>query len=132
MLDVVHYHENTVIPQNIAVSLPLKLEDDDLLVKPRREKLPTRPPNNFLIFRTAYTRDLQSKGHWDLRMREVTSNAAAAWKNASKEVREECQKFALVAKKRHEEVYDPPLRQTRRRLNKCRRQSSSERFTFPK
>ncbi|CAG8601979.1 10934_t:CDS:2 [Rhizophagus irregularis] len=102
-LDFIHYHENAVIPQNILVSLPLKLEADDLLAKPRRGKMPTRPPNNFLIFRTAYTRVLQSKGHWDLRMREVTSNAAAAWKNASKEVREECRKLALVAKKKHEE-----------------------------
>ncbi|CAB4441910.1 unnamed protein product [Rhizophagus irregularis] len=114
-LDFIHYHENAVIPQNILVSLPLKLEADDLLAKPRRGKMPTRPPNNFLIFRTAYTRVLQSKGHWDLRMREVTSNAAAAWKNASKEVREECRKLALVAKKKHEEVYGPPPRQTRRR-----------------
>src|SRR4051794_13930677 len=114
-LDFIHYHENAVIPQNISVSLPLRLEADDLLAKPRRGKMPTRPPNNFLIFRTAYTRVLQSKGHWDLRMREVTSNAATAWKSASKEVREECRKLALVAKKKHEEVYGPPPRQTRRR-----------------
>ncbi|CAB4441914.1 unnamed protein product [Rhizophagus irregularis] len=40
-------------------------------------------------------------------MREVTSNAAAAWKNASKEVREECRKLALVAKKKHEETTSP-------------------------
>ncbi|CAG8682014.1 uncharacterized protein OCT59_003005 [Rhizophagus irregularis] len=76
-LDFVHYHENAVIPQNILVSLPLKLEDDDLL---------------------------------------LTSNTAAAWKNASKEVREECQKLALIAKMKHEEVYGSPPRQTRRRL----------------
>jgi hypothetical protein len=114
-LDFVHYHENAVIPQNILVSLPLKLENDDLLAKPRRGKMPTRPPNNFLIFRTAYIKVLQSKGYWDLRMREVTSNAAAAGKNASKEVREECQKLALIAKKKHEEVYGSPPRQTRRR-----------------
>ncbi|PKY55646.1 hypothetical protein RhiirA4_475256 [Rhizophagus irregularis] len=90
----VHHNENAVIPQNILVSLPLKLEDDDL---------------------TAYIKVLQSKGYWDLRMREVTSNAAAAWKNASKEVREECQKLALIAKMKHEEVYGSPPRQTRRR-----------------
>ncbi|CAG8742644.1 uncharacterized protein OCT59_003001 [Rhizophagus irregularis] len=121
-LDFVHYHENAVIPQNILVSLPLKLEDDDLLAKPRRGKMPTRPPNNFLIFRTAYIKVLRSKGYWGLRMREVTSNAAVAWKNASKEVREECQKLALIAKMKHEEVYGSPPRQTRRRrqINKRR------------
>src|SRR3954447_21859971 len=117
MLDFVHYHDTSAIPRDVAVVLPLRLEPNDLLAKPRRGRIPTRPPNNFLIFRTAYTRVLQSRGHWDLKMREVTSHAAAAWKRASKEVREECRQLALVAKKRHEEVYGPPPRQTRRRRN---------------
>ena len=114
MLDFVHYHQNSVIPQDVLVQLPLRLNAEDLLAKPRRGKLPTRPPNNFLIFRTTYTRVLQSKGHWDLRTREVTPNTTTARKSASKEVREECRKLALVAKKRHEEVYVLPPRQTRR------------------
>ncbi|CAG8688869.1 2179_t:CDS:1, partial [Acaulospora colombiana] len=107
---------------DITVQLPLPLKADDLLAKPRRGKLPTRPPNNFLIFKTAYTRVLQSKGHWDLRMREVTSNAAQAWKIASPEVKEECGKLAGVAKKRHEEVYGPsPPRRRRNRRRQGRR-----------
>ncbi|CAH1755949.1 1566_t:CDS:2 [Entrophospora sp. SA101] len=83
----VHYNNNNEMPTDITVKLPLKLAADDLVAKPRRGRIPTRPPNNFLIFRTAYTRVLQSRGHWDLRMREVTSHAARAWALASPEVK---------------------------------------------
>jgi hypothetical protein len=124
MLDFIHYHDNCVIPSDVEVKLPLLLQPNDLLAKPRRGKIPTRPPNNFLIFRTAYTRVLQSLGYWDLKMREVTSHAAAAWKIASKEVRDECRRLALIAKRKHEEVYGPPPRQTRRRRNATARRQT--------
>jgi hypothetical protein len=123
-LIMLHYHDNCVIPNNIKVELPLRLEPNDLLAKPRRGKIPTRPPNNFLIFRTAYTKVLQSLGYWDLKMKEVTSHAAVAWKNASKEVREECRRLALIAKRKHEEVYGPPPRQIRRRRNATARRQT--------
>src|SRR5438128_2485075 len=113
----VHYNNNNGndMPTDITVKLPLRLEDEDLIAKPRRGKIPTRPPNNFLIFRTAYTRVLQSKGHWDLRMREVTSHAAKAWAHASPDVKSECKKLANYAKLKHEEVYGPAKTRPRRK-----------------
>ncbi|CAG8510391.1 404_t:CDS:1, partial [Acaulospora morrowiae] len=115
-------HAGHIIPPDVIVQLPLPLEDNDLLAKPRRGRLPSRPPNTFLIFKSAYTRVLQSRGLWDLRMREVTSSAAKAWRIAAPEVKDECRKLASVAKRRHEEVYGPapPRRRTRNR----RRQQS--------
>ncbi|CAG8514464.1 3542_t:CDS:2 [Diversispora eburnea] len=113
--------ENFIIPQDIVVKLPLRLQDDDLLAKPRRGKNPTRPPNTFLIYRTAYTRLLQSEGHYDLRMREVTSNAAKSWAKAAQDVKDECKKLATLAKKKHIEIYGPSP--PRRRPNRRRRQN---------
>ncbi|CAG8482273.1 12620_t:CDS:1 [Funneliformis mosseae] len=128
MLDFVHYQDGaTCIPDDINVQLPLRLFDDDLLAKPRRGRIPTRPPNNFLIFRTAYTRVLQSRGFWDLRMREVTRRAAKAWSDASADVKAECRRLASHAKKRHEEVYGPPPKRTRkRRQNVARLENNAE------
>ncbi|CAG8527940.1 11325_t:CDS:1 [Paraglomus brasilianum] len=96
------------LPDGIKISLPLQVEDEDLMPKRRGGRTPTRSQNAFFVYRIAYAKELQSRGFWDCPMRDIIKHASCAWKTESSDVKEACQAKAQKAKKLHEKFFPSP------------------------
>src|SRR6266496_2397542 len=61
---------------------PPSVNPEDLILKPRKpkSKLPTKPPNAFIIYRMQYVKELHKRGY-SLPMRSVSASVASAWRD---------------------------------------------------
>ncbi|CAG8518627.1 1621_t:CDS:2 [Ambispora gerdemannii] len=72
---------NNAIPQPIIkVPFPPQVNPEDLITKQRKGKIPTKPPNAFMIYRMKYVEELHARG-FRLPMRDVSASVASSWKD---------------------------------------------------
>ncbi|CAG8489466.1 12438_t:CDS:2 [Ambispora leptoticha] len=72
---------NNVLPQPIIkVPFPPQVNPEELITKQRKGKIPTKPPNAFMIYRMKYVEELHARGY-RLPMRDVSASVASSWKD---------------------------------------------------
>ncbi|GBC10833.1 hypothetical protein RclHR1_09940001 [Rhizophagus clarus] len=98
---------------NIKVPFPPNVNPEELILKPRKakSKLPTKPPNAFMIYRMQYVKELHARDY-RLPMRSVSSSVATAWRDEPEHIVEFYEEIAREASKIYNQKYPkPPVQQ---------------------
>ncbi|CAG8852500.1 31181_t:CDS:1, partial [Gigaspora margarita] len=84
----------------IKVPFPPMVNPEELVTRQRKvkSKIPTKPPNAFLIYRMQYIKELHNRNYY-LCMRNISSAIANSWKNESEIVIEHYENIAREANK---------------------------------
>ncbi|CAI2168143.1 9487_t:CDS:1 [Funneliformis geosporum] len=103
----------------IKVPFPPNVDPEELILKPRKakSKLPTKPPNAFMIYRMQYVKELHAKDY-RLPMRSVSASVASAWREEPEQIVEFYEKIAREASKIYNEKYPKPTLQPRLSVEK--------------
>ncbi|GBC05196.1 hypothetical protein RclHR1_00610008 [Rhizophagus clarus] len=72
----------------INVPYPPELTVEEILNRRSDEKLGSRAPNQFLIYRQAYIKELRKGINGTISMKKISSNISASWSRESSEVKE--------------------------------------------
>ncbi|CAG8594181.1 11010_t:CDS:1 [Funneliformis mosseae] len=103
----------------IRVPFPPNVNPEELILKPRKakSKLPTKPPNAFMIYRMQYVKELHAKDY-RLPMRSVSASVASAWREEPDHVVEYYEDIAREASKIYNQKYPKPTLQPRLSVEK--------------
>lgn len=97
----------------IKVPFPPSVNPEELILKPRKakSKLPTKPPNAFMIYRMQYVKELHARDY-RLPMRSVSASVASAWRDEPEHIVEYYEDIAREASKIYNQKYPkPPVQQ---------------------
>ncbi|GBC00643.1 hypothetical protein RclHR1_03920012 [Rhizophagus clarus] len=86
-------NNNLSTAQVITLPFPPIISAQDLIDRRSPERVTSKSPNAFFVYRKAFVNYLQSCNH-NLKMRDVSSMAGLSWKAASKEVKEAYKQIA--------------------------------------
>ncbi|RIA98144.1 hypothetical protein C1645_750726 [Glomus cerebriforme] len=103
----------------IKVPFPPSVNPEELILKPRKakSKLPTKPPNAFMIYRMQYVKELHAKDY-RLPMRSVSASVASAWRDEPDHIVEYYEEIAREASKIYNQKYPKPPVQPRSAVGK--------------
>lgn len=93
----------------IKVPFPPNVNPEELITKPRKAKakLPTKPPNAFMIYRMQYVKELHARDH-RLPMRSVSSAVANSWREEPEHVVEHYEVIAKEASRIYNQKFPKP------------------------
>ncbi|RHZ46981.1 hypothetical protein Glove_600g3 [Diversispora epigaea] len=93
----------------IKVPFPPNVNPEELIIKPRKAKakLPTKPPNAFMIYRMQYVKELHARDH-RLPMRSVSSAVASSWRGEPEHVVEHYEVIAKEASRIYNQKFPKP------------------------
>src|SRR6266542_5081238 len=90
----------------IKVPFPPNVNPEDLILKSKKanSKLPTKPPNAFIIYRMQYVNELHVMGY-HLSMRSILSSVASAWRDEPDHIAKYYEEIARKASKIFNQEY---------------------------
>ncbi|CAG8563499.1 21521_t:CDS:1 [Gigaspora margarita] len=93
----------------IKVPFPPMVNPEELITRPRKvkSKLPTKPPNAFMIYRMQYVKELHARDH-RLPMRSVSSAVASSWREEPEHIVEHYEEIAREASRIYNQKFPKP------------------------
>ncbi|GBC05203.1 hypothetical protein RclHR1_00610015 [Rhizophagus clarus] len=96
--------DNYVIPLDVKVPYPIELTVEEILNRRTNEKLWSRAPNNFFIYRIAYLKELKKMIGSNFSMITLSSYISTSWSKESPEVKEAYKRLSDQVENRLKEI----------------------------